>query len=435
MFKALLKNRKLKIAIVTVCRLLLGISFVIFGFFRACNPVTGAEMVNDYLAAANMTFFQPLSTLLAITFAAAEFAIGICSLLGTNIRKTSLLTVMLLGFLTPFSFYTAYVSPVTSNHHIVGLPSSDSASFWLYLFSLVTAILIFFWREYSKTVFSARTEWAIGPISLAFSICVSLFSYVKLPMVDLSPYRTGVSLKHFITEEQLTEADVEWRRGELFKVKGKKDVIDPKGKTTTALQIYSESKGDITRDIVGYNGYTFLLVSEDLRGASTAARREINDLYDYARDNNYRFYCLTATKAGSNTAEEYCVESGGAEYPIVNADKRVLNNMIQSNPGLILVKDGVIFRKWSNFNIPTFEGKLEEDENASLQTLSMRRKFFSLLGDFAIILIIILALDKFIDLVKWLWKKTKGGGTGEKEQGEGTTDTANAQPTTERDKQ
>lgn len=411
-------NSKLKTAIVTICRLLLGISFVVFGFLRACDPVTGAEMVNDYLAAAGMTFFQPLSTLLTIIFAAAEFAIGICSLLGTNIRKTSLYTVLLLGFLTPFSFYTAFVSPVTGTYQIIGLPTSDRVSFWIYLLSLVTAILIYIWREYSKTIFSDMTEWAIGPISLAFSICVSLLSYVRLPIVDLSLYRTGVSLKHFTTEDKLTATDIEWDSNERLVIKEKNDVVGPKGKKTAALQLYSEEKGDITQEIVGYDGYTFLLVAEDLSDASTAARHQINDIYDYARDNGYKFYCLSATKATSDIAEEYCVESGGAEYPIVNADRRVLSNIIQSNPGLLLVKDGVICRKWSYFNIPTFEDRLENDENASVQTQSMRRKFFGLLGDFALILVIILALDKLIGLIRRAWKKAFGNKAEKGEQTE-----------------
>lgn len=405
MLKNLIENRKLKITIVTVCRLLLGITFVVFGFIRAFNPVMGARMVSDYIEAAGMTFFQPLSTPLAIIFAAAEFAIGICSLLGTNIRQTSLYTVLLLGFLTPFSFYTAFVSPVTGNHQMVGLPTSDRASFWLYVVWLTTAILIFIWRKYSKSVFSNRIEWAIGPISLAFSICVSLTSYIRLPMVDLSPYRTGTNLRYFSIDEQLTKDDVQWDENELFNTKQKHSTVTPEGNPIAALQIYSEDKGDITREITGYEGYTFLLVAEDLRKASTSARHEINDLYDYARDNNYRFFCLTATKKSSNITEEYCVESGGAEYPIVNADRSVLSNMIQANPGLLLLKNGTIYRKWSYFELPTFEDRLENSENASLQTQSMRKKFISTLGDFAIILMIILALDKFVDLVKWAWRR------------------------------
>ena len=400
-------NSKLKIAIVTLCRVLLGITFVVFGFIRACNPVIGAGMVNDYLEAAGLTFFQPLSTLLAMSFAAAEFAIGICSLLGTNIRKTSLYTVLLLGFLTPFSFYTAFVSPVTGNHQIAGLPTSDRMSFWLYVVWLTTAILIFIWREYSKSVFSNRIEWAIGPISLAFSICVSITSYVRLPMVDLSPYHPGTDLRTFTSDHKLTGEEVLWDDNELFSTTHDCRITTPEGIEAPALQIYSRGEGDITKEIAYYKGYTFLLVAEDLREASTSARHQINDIYDYARDNNYRFYCLTATKSDGNIAEEYCVESGGAEYPIVNADRRVLSNMIQSNPGLILVKDGTIYRMWSHFGMPTFEGKLEENEEATLQTQSVWKKFFSLLGDFAIILGIILALDKLVDLIKWGWNRMK----------------------------
>lgn len=403
-------NRKVKIAIVTVCRLLLGISFVIFGFLRACNPVAGAYMVDKYLNAAGLGFFTPVSGLLTVFFAAAEFAIGICSLLGTNIKKTSLYTALLIGFLTPFSFYTTYFAQIQGGSGI-GDGAINGASCWTYLLYLIIAILIFIWRDYSKTLFTNRTEWAIGPLCIVFSLCVSIISYFKLPMIDLTPYRTGISMRHYEASKPLTQKDVSWDEKGHFSVNQMERVTTSKGKRIEAFQVYDQKKGDITKSLLSDKGYTFLLIAEDLSTTSTDARHHINDLYDYCRDNGYKFYCLTTTNPEASATEEYVVESGGAEYPFVNADARVLKLMIQSKPGLMLIKDGVIYRKWSNYEIPAFKDKLENCKEAGLQLQSMRMKVFLLFLKLAALLAAILALDWFIGLMKWFWrKKVKKGG-------------------------
>lgn len=399
-------NRKLKIAIVTLCRLMLGIVFMMFGFFRACNPVTGALMVSEYLEAAGMDFFKPLSLLLTIGFAAAEFAIGICSLLGTNIKKTSLYTALLLLFLTPFSFYTAYFSKVEGDYQIAGLPMSDYTSCWTYLSGLLIALLLYFWRDYNKTVFTKRTQWMIGPISVVFSIILSVYCYFKLPIVDYTPFTTGTDLKAFEAAGKLTESDIEWKDDNTtFCIKEERRVPFGEKGTTSALQIYSEKKGDVSHEVIADTGYTFLLVATDLRTTSTGPRHKINDLFDYARDNGYKFYCLTTTKTSSILADEYCVESDGAEYPMLNADGRVLSKMMQSSPGLLLVKSGIIYRKWSSFELPRFEGKLEQSEEATLEEQSTNSALAKAIMHFILLISIILALDWLLGLIKWTWLK------------------------------
>ena len=45
----------------------------------------------------------------------------------------------------------------------------------------------------------------------------------------------------------------------------------------------------------------------------------------------------------------------GAEYPMFWADEVMLRSMLRSNPGLVLLKDGVIVGKWAAADIPSVE--------------------------------------------------------------------------------
>ena len=75
----------------------------------------------------------------------------------------------------------------------------------------------------------------------------------------------------------------------------------------------------------------------------------INELYDYSVENDYKFYCLT-----SSTDEdiEDWQERTGAEYPFCLMDNITLKTMIRSNPGLMLLKNGVVINKWSVNSLP-----------------------------------------------------------------------------------
>lgn len=87
----------------------------------------------------------------------------------------------------------------------------------------------------------------------------------------------------------------------------------------------------------------------------------INEVYDYSVEHGYRFLCLTASSEQDITDWQ---ENTGAEYPFALMDEITLKTMIRSNPGLILLKKGVVLRKWSVSNLPD-----EYQLNAPLEKL------------------------------------------------------------------
>ena len=108
--------------------------------------------------------------------------------------------------------------------------------------------------------------------------------------------------------------------------------------------IRQEDGEDITEEVLNDEDYTFLLVAHQLNQADDSTIDLINELYDYSVENDYKFYCLT-----SSTDEdiEDWQERTGAEYPFCLMDNITLKTMIRSNPGLMLLKNGVVINKWS----------------------------------------------------------------------------------------
>ena len=124
-----------------------------------------------------------------------------------------------------------------------------------------------------------------------------------------------------------------------------------------------EDGEDITEQVLNDDDYTFLLVSHQLGMADDGAIDLINELYDYSLEYHYNFYCLTSSSEDDISAWK---ENTGAEYPFCLMDNITLKTMVRSNPGLILLKKGVVIQKWSIGNIPD-----EYELTGPLDTLPM----------------------------------------------------------------
>ena len=113
--------------------------------------------------------------------------------------------------------------------------------------------------------------------------------------------------------------------------------------------ILHEDGDDITDQVLSDEGYTFLLVAHQLGQASDRNIDLINELYDYCLEYGYAFYCLTSST--DEDIQKWQVDTG-AEYPFCLMDNITLKTMVRSNPGLMLLKKGVVVNKWSVTDIP-----------------------------------------------------------------------------------
>jgi len=111
---------------------------------------------------------------------------------------------------------------------------------------------------------------------------------------------------------------------------------------------------DLTDAVLSDKGYTFFHISKDIEAsvdAGSPAQKAFNSLAEDALNAGFQFYGLT--NAGTEFNNSYS-EDHSTPYGFLSCDQIELKIIIRSNPGLVLMKDGVIVEKWAWRDIPAF---------------------------------------------------------------------------------
>jgi len=118
--------------------------------------------------------------------------------------------------------------------------------------------------------------------------------------------------------------------------------------------VISDLEGnDVTQDIISNPYFNFIVVSTYLEKMSTTdliALDKINSsIHDLSADYNLRAVLLTASSATEiahlNSAMNLVLET-------FQADAVPLKSMVRSNPGLLLMQNGTVIKKWPKRTFP-----------------------------------------------------------------------------------
>lgn len=366
-------RRKIKWGWVNLCRLVLSCTFILSGFVKAVDPRGTQYKLEDYAEAFQLTdwisgyLYLPAAILLAVV----EFCLGIYLLFGIRRKMTTWLLLILMLVMTPFTLYLALASPV-SDCGCFGdaFKLTNWETFYKNIVLLVAAVTVFRYPRLLNRFISERNQWMVSMYSIFFIWIFSGWCVYRLPVLDFRPYHIGADLVQgmaipedaeqpefettFILEKdgvrkEFSEQDYPdstWTFVDSRTVMTKAGYEPPIHDFSITEQVTGE---DLTEMILQDTSYTFLLVSPFLESADDGNMDQINEIYDYCREQGYGFYCLTASGPGAVARWQ---DLTGAEYPFCVTDAITLKTIVRSNPGLVLLKKGVVINKWSVNNLP-----------------------------------------------------------------------------------
>ena len=374
-------------AAVNVARLVLAIVFILSGFVKAVDPLGTQYKIHDYLTVWGLGQLVPdfMTLGASVLLSATEFILGICLLFAIRRRLVSKIVLVILAVMTLLTFWLALTDPI-SDCGCFGdaLVLTNWQTFWKNILLLGAAVIVWKRPLDMPRLIGESNQWIVMNYSGVFILLIIAGrSLYTLPQFDFRPYHVGTDLRQG------------WQR-----------MIDGEESPYADFFIELTDEGeDITEQVLGSEGYTFLLVSPHLEQADDSQLDGLNQLYEYSLDNGYPFYCLTAS---TERGISHWRDITGAEYPFCNTDATTLKTVIRSNPGLLLLKDGVIIRKWSHNDLPSEEqlsARLEDSELGQLPTETVATKILWILTWFVLPLVLLTLADRLWAWSNWLRKK------------------------------
>ena len=414
---------------VNLCRFVLGIVFVFSGFVKAVDPLGSSYKIKDYAEAFGLSSLVPgfLPLLFAIFLDTLEFSIGGFLFFGIRKKTCTTLALLMMLVMTPLTFYLAIKNPV-SDCGCFGdaLVLTNWQTFGKNVVLLVTAISCFMWKDRIVRLVSEKSQWLIALYTVFFGLILSVYCYRNLPILDFRPYRIGTSIpqgmvipegaKKSVYENSFTlekngikkEFSLENYPDSTWKFIDSRTVLKEKG-YEPPIHDFSitevETGEDITDRVLSDKGYTFLLIAHRIEEADDNDIDLINEIYDYCVENGYTFYCLTSSL---DSQIGQWRDKTGAEYPFGFTDDITLKTIIRSNPGLVLIKNGVILNKWHHSNLPdeyALSGKLDKIELGKQKPVNDAHTVILVVLWYLIPLLLVLGLD--ILVIKRLEKKKR----------------------------
>ncbi|MDN3668301.1 DoxX family protein [Echinicola jeungdonensis] len=351
----------LKKFVLGLIRFIVGGLFIFSGLIKVNDPIGTSIKMEEYFhvfsqdIAGIFGYLMPVSLPLSVVMITLEVVLGVMLILGVKRNWTlGLLSAMIL-FFTFLTFYSAYFNKVTDCGCFGdAIKLTPWQSFYKDIFLLVLIGTLVLFR---KSLPEQKAFWAQISVVLAFfgALGLSLWAIWNLPFLDFRPYKEGVN----ITQAMQPSGELEYQY--IMKKDGAEVVLDQypkedgyefvdmKLKNPEVLPKISDfaiwnEQGDFTETIL--KGNKIIILISNFHNMDPEVLEGFDSLIDLEVG---KTVIITAS---SDEEIENLMENRGWDVPYYFGDATVIKTMIRSNPGLMLIQDGIILKKYHYSDIP-----------------------------------------------------------------------------------
>jgi len=358
-------------------RIIIGLVFVFSGFIKGIDILGYTYKIQDYFIAFKMSWMVPAAFYIAIFFCVFEFVLGVALIFRLKTRLTSVLLLLFMSFFTILTFYLALKNPVSDcgcfgDFWVI----SNWQTFYKNVVLMVFVLIVFFTRnsyKKPKPAFYQLSVTLLGTITILTAI---IYCYRHLPIIDSLPWKKGNDIRKLViptpevakiyliyknkttgeTKEYPSDnypwKDTVWLANWQF-VDQRKEVIKPFIQAPIHdFNIIDEYGDDYTSDFINKSGYHFLLIAYDLQKSDKKSFLKANAIYDGCVKDSISFIGLTGTTLQS---VKDIIKQHNILFNFYNTDETALKTIIRANPGLVLLKDGVVIEKWHYNDFPDYK--------------------------------------------------------------------------------
>lgn len=348
---------------------IVGALFIFSGLVKLDDPMGTQIKLGEYFEVFSYDFghffewFVPYSMPIGFALIVLEVVLGIALLLHYRMKITSWALVIIIGFFTFLTFYSAYFNKVTDCGCFGdAIPLTPWQSFTKDVI-LVVLIGYLFWRKDKLKPYLSDKMGSYTLIgSTLVSIYIGVFAIRHLPPLDFRPYAIGDNIQaNMIPDEQpnfeyvFVKDGKEIITGDYLSEKDgyayKSHRITNEDKTIpriTDYNVWNEEVGDFTQKSL--EGVKLFFISYDVNGACKNEMEDIVALVNALTE----IETIALTSSSAPDFEQFRHEHQLAA-PYFYGDATVLKAMIRSNPGLMLMREGTVLGKWHVNDVPSVD--------------------------------------------------------------------------------
>jgi uncharacterized membrane protein YphA (DoxX/SURF4 family) len=325
-----------------------------------------------------MSALEPGALFFGILLATIELIIGLCFLLGLRMKLASLGAIAFMIFMTVLTLVLAITNAVQDCGCFGdAIKLTNWQTFYKNLIIMPFVIYAFIERRNYRQIFDNKKEWIIAVLLMIASLGISIYTYRHLPFIDFMAYKVGTNIPDGMIIPDDAPIDVYEKSTFIYEKDGKQEVftIDNYPEDTAIWKFVDapppkllkkgyvpptkdfsitslETRETIHDNVFNQGGYLVFITSADVDNAKLKNSDVLNELYEYSANNNVNFMMLSGSSEQANQAY---LQNAKAKYPVYSTDATVLKSMVRSNPGIMLLKDNTILKKWNINDAPSVD--------------------------------------------------------------------------------
>ncbi len=350
-------------------RVFVGGLFIFSGLIKINDPIGTKIKLEEYFEVFSGDFgsffewFIPFALPIGMILIVLEIVLGVAVLLNYKMNISMKVILSLMIFFTFLTFYSAYFNKVTDCGCFGdAIPLTPWQSFYKDVILMVFVAHLFWYRNsYEPMLKNTISQIIVGGTTVV-SFIVGILAIMHLPYIDFRPYKIGNSIPEKMVPEEspILQYTFEKEGEEVESLKylsadeGYKYVssriLNEKASTAkiTDYQVVSLEGEDFTEQT--FTGNKLLLIFYNTEFSDKEKMSQINELVEGLSNADP----MVLTSAGETDFEKFRHEYQLA-VPYYLTDATVLKAMIRSNPGIMLVRQGIVFGKWHHNDVPTAE--------------------------------------------------------------------------------
>jgi triosephosphate isomerase len=279
------------------------------------------------------------------------------------------IVLVLMVIFTPLTFILALTNPV-SDCGCFGdaIQLTNWQTFGKSIVLLAFTLILFTGRKDIRNKPDSNREWIIMFITTFLFILFNLANIRYLPLIDFLPYKTGVKIADKMIIPENMPAD-QYNTTFIYEKEGlrkeftlenypaedtswifvdQKSVLIKKGYQPPIhdFSIISINGDDLTQSVLSDTSLSVLMIVKKIEEADSISLEKGFELGNYCINNGISYYILTAS--GTDEVNKY--NNNGLMFCFT--DETTLKTIVRSNPGYLMLYNGVIRGKWSWANLP-----------------------------------------------------------------------------------